>query len=812
MNHYPQDISAHACCFRNIAIADGDDAAAFIYHCLVPVSLSAAASVPPAKSVNNGLDKILELSPDIICTVNNEAVFVSVNRAAEKIWGFTPAELMGKSLFEMVHPLDYTKTLQYGIDIISGNGSAIFENRYICKNGKTINMLWTVHWDAEDQLAFCIAKDTTEKSLQQEALASSEKKYRYLFQNNPTPMYIWDVETMQMTDCNDEALLLYGYTKEEFQQLSILDIRRKQDAGVITNRIKNVETLGKSYKTTTTHIKKNGDLIYVSISDHTLEYNCRKAILVHVTDITEQQKTEQLLHNKDTLYRSLVENSGDGVIILNPVGGPVYVTKSVNRILGYSEVETLQLNINDIVHPEDRHIVTDKMMESLQNEGLLIKGPPLRMMHRNGNYRWLDATLINMINEPAIQGIICNFRDVTDRINAVEALKISEEKYRQMFQFSPLPKWIYDIDTFEILQVNETAVRHFGYSREEFLNMTIKDLRRKEDVPALLSTVTANRAKSGTMNSGIFTHKKKNCDLIQMEISGYRLRYLERECIMVVSNDVTERENALQQLKDKETKLLTAQQIARLGYWQFDPVKNTMYWSDEVYHIWGIAKEAPEVTYDFFMHTVFKDDKIVFENAYRTAVEQHIQLDVQYRIVLPDGSIKWIHEIGKRLTESAENGHIFEGTIQDITDSRLAREQLLRSEARNRGIFESQTNYVIRTDVQGNYSFCNNKFIDDFGWRYPQGNLLGSSAMLSIMDYHHQRVMDTVEKCFANLNSVFQVEIDKPGKHGDVMTTLWDFSCITDEFGVPAEIQCVGIDISARKKSGRRFTAKQHSL
>jgi PAS domain S-box-containing protein len=753
------------------------------------------------EKVKNELNKILDLSLDVICTINSQAVFVSVSAAAEKIWGYAPAELEGKSLLELIHPLDYSKTLEYGEHVLSGNYTSSFENRYIHKKGQVVNMLWSVYWDAAEQLGYCVAKDTTEKNRQQEELKLSEKKYRYLFENNPSPMFIWDVETLCVVDCNEEALLLYGYTKEDFLQLNIHDIHPKEDTADFSAFIKENCTPGHVYKDAAKHIKKTNELIYVNISGHIINYNGRNCSLLHITDETEKHEAELRLKNRDKLYRALVENSGDGVVILNVEGGAVSITEPVRRILGYSNEAAMQLNINELVHPDDSHIVAGKMLESFQHPGKLVTGPPLRMRHNDNGWRWLEASLVNMIDEPAVQGIICNFRDITDRINAEEELKISEERYRLMFQFSPLPKWIYDIDTLEILEVNETAISHYGYSGEEFLNMTIKDLRRKEDVPALLSTVTANRAKSGTMNSGIFTHTKKNGDLIRMEISGYQLRYMERDCIMVVSNDVTERENALQQLKDKETKLLTAQQIAHLGYWQFDPVHKMMFWSDEVFSIWGIEQTSPEVPYDAFLESLHKDDRGIYENAYSDAIKHQTQLDVQYRMVLPDGGIKWIHEKGMEIKGAADNGFIFEGTIQDITESVLAREQLLRSEARHRGIVESQTNYIIRTDLQGNYSFYNAKYMYDYGWLYNGENLIGKNSMLSIQPYHLQRVEDTVRKCFENPNSVLQVELDKIGKKGNTINTLWDFTCITDSFGNPEEIQCVGIDISARKKA-----------
>src|SRR5688572_7307782 len=90
---------------------------------------------------------------------------------------------------------------------------------------------------------------------------------------------------------------------------------------------------------------------------------------------------------------------------------------------------------------------------------------------------------------------------------------------------------------------------------------------------------------------------------------------------------------------------------------------------------------------------------------------------------------------------------------------------------------------------------------------YAQAGILGLSGMLSVMAYHHQRLLDTVAKCLASMNQVFQVEIDKPARDGGVKVTFWDFICLTDSSGQPTEIQCVGIDISERKKAQQAYIA-----
>ncbi|HVW62929.1 MAG TPA: ATP-binding protein [Puia sp.] len=123
-------------------------------------------------------------------------------------------------------------------------------------------------------------------------------------------------------------------------------------------------------------------------------------------------------------------------------------------------------------------------------------------------------------------------------------LQASEEKYKTLFYKSPLPKWIYDQDTLQFLEVNEAAIRHYGYTQEEFRNMTIKDIRPPEDIPRLIEDVEGVRNAPGTYTDGGWRHTKKNGEIIQVELTALPVEYERRKARMVIINDITERKRS----------------------------------------------------------------------------------------------------------------------------------------------------------------------------------------------------------------------------------------------------------------------------
>jgi PAS domain S-box-containing protein len=137
-------------------------------------------------------------------------------------------------------------------------------------------------------------------------------------------------------------------------------------------------------------------------------------------------------------------------------------------------------------------------------------------------------------------------KEVAERKSVAEALRDSEGRYRLLFESNPFPMWVYDLETLSFLAVNEAAVRRYGYSGEEFLSMTIKDIRPSEDVPALLDKVT--NAFSGLDEAGAWRHRKKDGSVIDVEITSYPLTFAGRRAEIVLASDITERKRAEDEL------------------------------------------------------------------------------------------------------------------------------------------------------------------------------------------------------------------------------------------------------------------------
>ncbi|HEX6188300.1 MAG TPA: PAS domain S-box protein [Pyrinomonadaceae bacterium] len=137
-----------------------------------------------------------------------------------------------------------------------------------------------------------------------------------------------------------------------------------------------------------------------------------------------------------------------------------------------------------------------------------------------------------------------------ERHRAQQALKKSEAEYRLLFKGNPCPMWLCDQKTLKFLAVNDAAVRHYGYSREEFLSMTAKDIRPPRDVPALMEHVETNEALNA--NAGVWQHRKKNGAIIDVDITWHRVEFSGHPSFLVLANDITEKRKSETALRESE--------------------------------------------------------------------------------------------------------------------------------------------------------------------------------------------------------------------------------------------------------------------
>jgi hypothetical protein len=195
-----------------------------------------------------------------------------------------------------------------------------------------------------------------------------------------------------------------------------------------------------------------------------------------------------------------------------------------------------------LVHPDDRAAMA--VARAAARESGDVYDAVYRVLRDDGGVTWLRAHAERAAGHDGVYFGMCT--DITAEKTARDALERSEARYRMLFEESPLAKVVYAADTLRYLAVNQRALETYGYSRNEFLEMTAADIRAPEDVPRLQAVVAAQGP--GTTHHGLWKHRTKDGKVLEMDITGHGVVVDGTKAIMVVARDVTEQRRLQQQL------------------------------------------------------------------------------------------------------------------------------------------------------------------------------------------------------------------------------------------------------------------------
>ena len=245
----------------------------------------------------------------------------------------------------------------------------------------------------------------------------------------------------------------------------------------------------------------------------------------------------ETLRDGEAKFRAMVEASPVGIFLARLDGNTIYTNPAYLRILGLSASEASDLGWIRAIHPEDRDTVASGWHKSI------VSGSPYhghgRYLHGDGKVVWWQVRTAEVQVGDKLVGLVGMVEDVTEVREAQAALADSERRYRAMFASNPQPMWVYDVETLRFLDVNDAAVAHYGYSRDEFRAMTVMDIRPEEE--RMQYERPGMPASIGTIMQGVRRHMRKNGHRIEVEVSSHDLLFKGRRAVHVLVNDVTER-------------------------------------------------------------------------------------------------------------------------------------------------------------------------------------------------------------------------------------------------------------------------------
>jgi PAS domain S-box-containing protein len=378
---------------------------------------------------------VAETASDAIINIDENSKILFANQAAERIFGYTSEELVGQSLTMLMpeelrdrHRAGIARYIKTGKKKLSWEGMKI-PARHADGHIFLMEISFGEFKSNERHIFTGIARDVTESSRVETALRESEERYRLLFENNPFPMWVYDLKTLEFLAVNDAAVHHYGYSHEEFLSMGIKDIRPPQSVpALLENVSKTVSRLDKSG--TWKHRKKDGTIIDVEITSHELIFDGRHSRLVLANDVTERKRAEEALLESENRFRTMTDNAPMLVWMSDTNKLNTYFNQAWLDFTGNTMEQELSYGWAKGIHPDDfeRCLETYTTAFNARKEFEM----EYRLRRFDGEYRWiLDKGSPLFTPEGEFRGYIDSCIDVTERKGVEDEIRRLNETLEQ---------------------------------------------------------------------------------------------------------------------------------------------------------------------------------------------------------------------------------------------------------------------------------------------------------------------------------------------------------------------------------------------
>ncbi len=264
---------------------------------------------------------------------------------------------------------------------------------------------------------------------------------------------------------------------------------------------------------------------------------------------------------------------------------------------------------------------------------------------------------------------------------ADESLLESEGRYRELFQNNPLPMWVYQLETFAFLDVNAAAIEHYGYTREEFLRMTIKDVRPQQDIPRLVDYVrelAMRTSQGGAVGTpGVWPHRKKNGEIILVDVAAHPLNYRGASSMMALLNDVTSSRRAAIALEESERRYRTVIDQTGQMIYDYDVKSGRVSWFGRIALekiLGGTPEEFSETGVTGWRDRLHPDDQAAAIARFDHSLVTGDPCQAEYRLRHKDGTYRVVEERGIVIRDAQGTVSRMVGRMSDITDRKREEE------------------------------------------------------------------------------------------------------------------------------------------
>ena len=516
-----------------------------------------------------------------------------------------------------------------------------------------------------------------------DVLSESEDKFKLLFDRSPLPKWVIELETLRFLDVNEAAVEHYGYSREEFLGMSVLDVRTPE-AGEALRAALSRPPHQPPERDTCQHRKKSGEVIDVELRSSEITLAGKRVWLASINDITERKHNEIALRRAMEFDQAVMTNMGEGLYTVDAQGLVTFMNPAAERLFGWEAKDLLGKKMHDMTHYKHSD---GRPFPAEECAGLQVLREGRTLTDYEDVFIRKDGTFFDVVysssplregGNGSIAGLVVVFRDVSERKRAEEALRKSEQRFAQFMRHLPGLAWIKDADG-RYVYANDTAKTVFSPLGSEIHGKTDEDLFppeiaaqfRRNDQQALASESGIQTIESLPQADGVVHHSIVSKFSIPSSANA--------EGIMVggVAFDITERKQAEEAMRRSEENLRDFIENASVGlHWVGSD--GTILWANQTeLDLLGYTRD------EYIGHRLaeFHADPSIVEDLLARLTGGETLQEYEARLRCKNGSIRHVLLNANALFENGQFVHTRCFT-RDITDRKQAEESLKEADRR----------------------------------------------------------------------------------------------------------------------------------
>jgi len=396
-----------------------------------------------------------------------------------------------------------------------------------------------------------------------------------------------------------------------------------------------------------------------------------------IIESAEHKKTSEALWESESRYRAIVQDQTELICRFLPDKTLTFVNRAYCRYFGKKPQELVGHKFIPLIPKEDREKV-EKHFASFSPENPVATHEH-RVIAPDGKIYWQEWTNRAIYDE---QDNLVEFqnvgRDITDRKDTIDVLRISEVNYHAIFDSVNDAIFVHDIESGKILSVNKKACEMFGYAREELEKLTVDDLSTgvsPYDQQHAVEWIKKVAKEGPQLFEWVCKNKTGQNFWVEVNLKLAVLKGEDR--MLAIIRDITDRKRAKDALRESEERYSLAQKAANIGSWDCDILTGQLVWSEQIEPMFGFDRGEFGRTYEAFLDCVHPGDRQHVIDSVNACVEEGKNYAIEHRIVWPNGTVRWVSETGDVVRD--ENGKAVRmvGIVRDISERKDAESRQL---------------------------------------------------------------------------------------------------------------------------------------